>query len=98
MLLIGYVIEAGALRWRRQSVDWLLSLVTVLILLAGEVYALAALASDDPGHADVIAGAMAAGVVAILAAAIQGSTGDGADQGADAEGERGGGEPDQDLA
>jgi hypothetical protein len=73
VLLIGYVIEAGALRWRRQAVDWLLSLVTVLILLAGEIYALVALYTNDPNHADVIAGAMAAGVVAILTAAIQGS-------------------------
>jgi hypothetical protein len=73
VLLIGFVIEAGALRWRSRSVDWLLSLVTVLILLVGEIYCLAALASADPSHADIIAGAMAAGVVAILTAAIQGS-------------------------
>jgi hypothetical protein len=73
VLLIGYVIEAGALRWRSQSVDWLLSLVTVLILIVGEIYALVALATDDPNHADIVAGAMAAGVVAIITAAIQGS-------------------------
>lgn len=73
VLLIGFVIEAGALRWRRQSVDWLLSLVTVLILLVGEIYCLVALATDDPAHADIVAGAMAAGLVAILTAAIQGS-------------------------
>jgi hypothetical protein len=73
VLLIGYVIEAGALRWRRQSVDWMLSLVTVLILLVGEVYALVSLATDNPNHADIVAGALAAGVVAILTAAIQGS-------------------------
>lgn len=81
VLLIGYVIEAGALRWRAQPVDWLLSLVTVAILLAGEAYALVAIAEHDPGsaggaaHADVVAGAMAAGVVAILAAALQGGRG-----------------------
>lgn len=73
VLLIGYVIEAGALRWRGQPADWLLSLVTVVILLVGETYALVDLATDDPGHADIIAGAMAAGVVAILTAAVQGS-------------------------
>jgi hypothetical protein len=73
VLLIGYVIEAGALRWRRRSVDWLLSLVTVLILLVGEVYCLVALANAEPNHADIVAGAMAAGLVAILTAAIQGS-------------------------
>ncbi len=73
VLLIGYVIEAGALRWRSQGVDWLLSLVTVLILLVGETYALVDLATDDPAHADIIAGAMAAGLVAILTAAVQGS-------------------------
>lgn len=73
VLLIGFVIEAGALRWRRQAVDWLLSLVTVLILLAGEIYALTALYDNNPNHADIIAGAMAAGVVAILTAAIQGA-------------------------
>lgn len=76
VLLIGYVIEAGALRWRRQAVDWMLSLVTVLILLAGEIYALTALYESDPNHADIIAGAMAAGVVAILTAAIQGAADD----------------------
>ncbi len=73
VLLVGYVIEAGAIRWRRRSVNWILSLMTVAILLAGEVYALVDLATDDPGHADVIAGSMAAGVAAILIAAIQGS-------------------------
>lgn len=73
VLLIGYVIEAGALRWRRQAVDWLLSLVTVLILLAGEIYALVGLYDNNPNHADIVAGAMAAGVVAILTAAIQGA-------------------------
>ena len=73
VLLVGFVIEAGALRWRRRSVDWLLSLVTVLILLVGEIYCLAALANADPSHADIIAGAMAAGVVAIGTAAIQGA-------------------------
>jgi hypothetical protein len=73
VLLIGFVIEAGALRWRRQAVDWMLSLVTVLILLAGEVYALVGLYTNDPNHADIVAGAMAAGVVAILTAAIQGA-------------------------
>lgn len=73
VLLIGFVLEAGALRWRRQAVDWLLSLVTVLILLAGEVYALVGLYDNNPNHADIVAGAMAAGVVAILTAAIQGA-------------------------
>jgi hypothetical protein len=73
VLVIGFVIEAGALRWRRRPVDWLLSLVTVLILLVGETYCLIALATDDPNHADVVAGALAAGVVAMLAAAVQGS-------------------------
>ena len=73
VLLIGYVIEAGALRWRSQRVDWMLSLVTVLILLAGEIFALAGLYDDNPRHADIVAGAMAAGVVAILAAAVQGA-------------------------
>jgi len=73
VLLIGYVIEAGAIRWRDRPVNWILSLMTVGILLAGEVYALIDLATDSPDHADVIAGSMAAGVVAILIAAIQGS-------------------------
>lgn len=73
VLLIGYVIEAGAIRWRSRPVNWILSLMTVLILVAGEVYALVDLASGDPGHADVIAGSMAAGLAAILIAAIQGS-------------------------
>ena len=72
VLLIGYVIEAGAIRWRARPVDWLLSLVTVALLIAGETYALAAIANDDPIHADIVAGAMAAGVVAILTAAAQG--------------------------
>ncbi len=73
MLLIGYVIEAGAIRWRNRPVNWILSAMTVLILIVGEVYALVDLASGDPGHADVIAGSMAAGFTAILIAAIQGS-------------------------
>jgi hypothetical protein len=73
VLLIGYVIEAGAIRWRDRPVNWILSSMTVLILLAGEIYALVDLATDRPDHADVIAGSMAAGVVAILIAAIQGS-------------------------
>lgn len=73
VLLVGYAIEAGAIRWRRRPVNWILSLMTVAILLAGEVYALIDLATDDPGHADIIAGSMAAGVVAILVAAAQGT-------------------------
>jgi hypothetical protein len=73
VLLIGYVIEAGAIRWRSRPVNWILSAMTVLILVAGEVYALVDLASGDPGHADLIAGSMAAGLAAILIAAIQGS-------------------------
>ncbi len=72
-LLIGYVIEAGAIRWRRRPVNWILSAMTVLILIVGEVYALVDLATGEPAHADVIAGAMAAGLAAILIAAIQGS-------------------------
>jgi hypothetical protein len=73
VLLIGYVIEAGAIRWRSRPVNWILSLMTVAILVAGEVYALVDLAGGDPGHADIIAGSMAAGLAAILIAAIQGS-------------------------
>ena len=73
VLLVGYAIEAGAIRWRRRPVNWILSLMTVAILLAGEIYTLVDLATDDPGHADIIAGAMAAGVVAILVAAAQGT-------------------------
>jgi len=74
VLLIGYVIEAGAIRWKRRPVDWLLSLMTVLILIAGETYAMVALARDVPEGADLIAGSMAAGVAAIMIAAIQGAT------------------------
>jgi hypothetical protein len=73
VLLVGYVLEAGAIRWRERPVNWILSLMTVAILLAGEVYALVDLATDSPDHADIIAGSMAAGVAAILIAAIQGS-------------------------
>jgi hypothetical protein len=75
VLLVGYAIEAGAIRWRERPVNWILSLMTAGILLAGEVYALVDLATDSPDHADIIAGSMAAGVMAILIAAIQGSTG-----------------------
>lgn len=73
VLLIAYGIEAGAIRWSRRPLNWVLSLMTVAILLVGETYALIDLATDSPDHADVIAGAMAAGVTAILIAAIQGS-------------------------
>jgi hypothetical protein len=73
VLLIGYAIEAGAIRWRERPVNWILSLMTAAILLAGETYALVDLATNSPDHADIIAGSMAAGVAAILIAAIQGS-------------------------
>jgi hypothetical protein len=73
VLLVGYVIETGAIRWRARPVNWILSLMTAAILLAGEIYALVDLATNSPDHADIIAGSMAAGVVAILIAAIQGS-------------------------
>lgn len=73
VLLVGYAIEAGAIRWRDRPVNWILSLMTAGILLAGEVYALVDLATDSPDHADIIAGSMAAGVAAILIAAIQGA-------------------------
>jgi hypothetical protein len=75
VLLIAYGLEAGAIRWRHRSLNWILSLMTVAILLTGEVYALVDLANDSPNHADIIAGSMAAGVTAILIAAIQGSAG-----------------------
>jgi hypothetical protein len=74
VLLIAYGIEAGAIRWRSRPVNWILSLMTVAILLTGEVYALVDLATDSPDHADIIAGAMAAGVAAILIAAVQGAS------------------------
>jgi hypothetical protein len=73
VLLIGYAIEAGAIRWRNRPVNWILSAMTVVILILGEIYALVDLASAEPGHADVLAGSMAAGLTAILVAAIQGS-------------------------
>jgi hypothetical protein len=73
VLLVGYVIETGAIRWRARPVNWILSLMTAAILLLGEIYALVDLATNSPDHADIIAGSMAAGVVAILIAAIQGS-------------------------
>ena len=73
VLLVGYVLEAGAIRWRERPVNWILSLMTAAILLAGEIYALVDLATGSPDHADIIAGSMAAGVAAILIAAIQGS-------------------------
>jgi hypothetical protein len=73
VLLVGYAIEAGAIRWRDRPVNWILSLITVGILLAGEIYCLVDLATNRPNHADIIAGSMAAGVTAILVAAIQGS-------------------------
>jgi hypothetical protein len=73
VLLIGYAIEVGAIRWRGRPVNWILSLMTLALLLAGEVYALVDLATENPDHADIIAGSMAAGVTAILIAAIQGS-------------------------
>ena len=73
MLLVGFAIETGAIRWRERPLNWILSLMTAAILLAGETYALVDLATDSPDHADIIAGSMAAGVTAILIAAIQGS-------------------------
>lgn len=74
VLLIAYGIEAGAIRWRSRPVNWILSLMTVAILLTGEVYALLDLATDSADHADIIAGAMAAGVTAILVTAALSST------------------------
>jgi hypothetical protein len=75
VLLIGYALEAGAIRWRERPVNWILSLMTAAILLAGETYTLVDLATDSPDHADIVAGSMAAGVTAILIAAIQGAAG-----------------------
>jgi hypothetical protein len=90
VLLIAYGIEAGAIRWRDRPVNWILSLMTAAILLVGEVYALVDLATDSPDHADIIAGSMAAGVTAILIAAIQGSMRGGAAGGGEDRGDAGG--------
>lgn len=79
VLLVGYAIETGAIRWRKRPVNWILSLMTAAILLVGEIYALVDLATNNPDHADIIAGSMAAGAVAILIAAIQGSVQQGND-------------------
>ena len=70
VLLVGYAIEAGAIRWRDRPVNWILSLVTVGILLAGTSVLL-------PGFTDRV---MLIGGTAILVAAIQGSTRPDADE------------------
>ena len=72
VLLIGFVLETGAIEWNERRVNWILSLMTVLILLVGETFALASLATNDPGHADVVAGSIAAGAAALLIAAVLG--------------------------
>jgi glutamine synthetase len=81
LLLIGYAIEAGALRWRQRPTNWVLNFLTVLILVGGQTFALADLATATPDHADIIAGSMAAGIVALLVAAVIGSTTPGSEGG-----------------
>jgi hypothetical protein len=73
VLLVGFVLETGAIEWSKRRVDWILSLMTVLILLLGETFALVSLATNDREHADMVAGSIAAGAAAILIAAVLGS-------------------------
>jgi hypothetical protein len=72
VLLVGFVLETSAMRWGSRRVNWILSLMTVVILLLGETIALISLWTRDHAHADVVAGSMAAGVAAILIAAVLG--------------------------
>jgi hypothetical protein len=73
VLFIGFLLEAGAIRVTAGSpVDWTLAFLTVLLVIAGEVYALLALADPTELHANFVAAGLGAGATGIVVAAIAG--------------------------
>ncbi len=75
VLLIGLALEAGYFRVRGRTLFQAGgALVPAALLVVGEVVALAELAQDQDGGVGIIAGAMIAGTVALVVAALNRDT------------------------
>jgi hypothetical protein len=75
VLLLALAIDARFFRLsaERDRLDVAAICFTMLLLAVGEFYALRGLLSDAPGHAEMIAGAIAAGFTAVAVTAMTGS-------------------------
>ena len=74
VLLLALAIDARFFRLRagRDRLDVAAICFTMLLLAVGEFYALRGLLSGVPGHAEMIAGAIAAGFAAVAVTALTG--------------------------
>lgn len=81
VLLLALAIDARFFRLRidYDRIDALAVCLTMTLLAVGEFYALRSLATKHPIHAEIIAGAIAAGFVAVAVTALAGSDPDGDD-------------------
>jgi hypothetical protein len=77
VLLLALALEARFFRLHRvrEPLELGATLFTMLVLGAGEFYALQGVATGDAQHADVIGGAVATGFVAVAVAALAGPSG-----------------------
>jgi hypothetical protein len=76
VLLLVLAIDARFFRLRtdRDRLEVSATIVTLLILAAGEYYALDGVITEQPRHSEMVAGAIAAGFAALLVIALLGST------------------------
>jgi hypothetical protein len=76
VLLLALAIEARFfhLRAPRDRLDRVASLFTMIVLAAGEFYALQGIAAKHPTNNEMVAGAIAAGFVAVAVSALLGPT------------------------
>lgn len=74
VLLLALALEARFFRVRGtdERVDAMASLLVMALLAAGEAYAMGAVLSGKPGHAEMVGGAIAAGFAAVAVSAVLG--------------------------
>jgi hypothetical protein len=74
VLLLALALEARFFRVRGtdERVDVMASLLVMALLAAGEAYAMGAVLSGKPGHAEMVGGAIAAGFAAVAVSAVLG--------------------------
>lgn len=74
VLLLALAIDTRFFRLRsdRDRLDLAATVFTMILLGCGEFYALQGLFTGDPQHSEMVAGAIAAGFVAVAISALQG--------------------------
>ncbi len=74
VLVLALAVEARFFRLQvdRDRLDLMATILIMLILASGEYYALKGVFTDNPEHGEMVAGAIAAGFVAVAIAALAG--------------------------